>query len=215
MTKKHRTFYFWSFYKWQILAGLVILILGIYFLYTALSQKECALSVMLIDCHTDQTQEQMEQELLKALQLDPEQYSVSLQNNLMFNGTDSGSYAMTSLSRFLADLGSEKLDVCGMLETDFWKYEQSGTFLDLRECFTKEELQALAEFLIIAEDGRVVGLWANHLPRMQENNCYDDASVRGAIGIIYQTKHLSAAKKYLLYLSGQTDRSYSSAFIFQ
>lgn len=109
---------------------------------------------------------------------------------------------MTSLSRFLADIGSEKLDVCGMLEDDFRKYDQSGSFLDLRECFGEEQLLALEEFLVTAKDGRVTGLLADALPGMQKDGCYDSPDTRGMIGIVYNTKRLEMAKRYLLYLAG-------------
>lgn len=201
MTPKQHLEYFWSFYKWQILAAVVLAILGISLLCTALSKKECALSVMLIDCHTEVSQEQMEQELLQALGLDFDCYSVQVQNNLMFAETDSGSYAMTSLSRFLSDIGSEKLDVCAMTEQDYYKYEDSGTFLDLRNCFSEKELSALAEYTITAEGGRILGLWADLLPGMQKYGCYENGQ-RGIIGIVYNTKHVTAAKRYLLYLAG-------------
>jgi len=201
MKPKQLLEYFWSFYKWQILAAFVVAALGISLLWTALSKKECALSVMLIDCHTDAGQEQMEQDLLLALTLDAKQYQVQVQNNLMFANTDSGSYAMTSLSRFLADVGSETLDVCAMTEQDYYKYEASGTFMNLRECFSEEELAALAPYTITAEDGRIFGLWANQLPGMQQYGCYESGQ-RGAVGIVYNTRHLETAKRYLWYLAG-------------
>lgn len=201
MTPKQHLAYFWSFYKWLILVAAVVTALGIYLLYTACSEKECALSVMLIDCHTDAGQEQMEQELLQALELDAKNYCVQIQNNLMFAETNSGSYAMTSLSRFLSDLGSEKLDVCAMTEQDFLTYEASGTFLDLRDCFSKEELAALEEFTVIGEDGKIPGLWTASLPVMEQYGCYEEGR-KGAVGIVYNTRHLEAAKQYLLFLAG-------------
>lgn len=201
MKLKQHLEYFWSFYKWQILAAAVVAMLGIFLLCTALSKKECALSVMLIDCHTDAGQEQMEQDLLEAFGLDTKKYQVQVQNNLMFAETDSGSYAMTSLSRFLADIGSETLDVCAMTEQDFYKYEASGTFLDLGACFSEEELSALADYTVTAGEGRIPGLWADLLPGMQQYGCYESGQ-RGVVGIVYNTKHLEAAKRYLLFLAG-------------
>lgn len=205
MSVKKNLAYFWSFYKWLILAALVVVILGIYLLCTSLFQKECVLSVMLMDCHSGTDQKQMEKELLQALQLEGKKYTIEIQMDLMFAGTDSGSYAMTSLARFLADIGSEKLDVCGMLEENFWEYERSGTFLDLRECLKEEQLQALEEFLVTSEDGRIVGLFASDLPGMRKDGCYGSPDGNGIIGIAYNTRHLEMAKGYILYLAGVTE----------
>lgn len=197
---KNNLSYFWEFYKWQIIAVGVVAVLGIYLLCTALLKKECALSVMLLDCHTDKGQEQMERELLQALQLDKQKYTVSVQNELMISDTDAGTYAMTSLSRFLSDVGSEKLDVCGMLESDFLKYDASGTFLDLRECLDEAQLQRLQKALLVTDDGRVIGIYADGLPGMQKDGCYDAADSRGVLGVVYNTKHRETAGAYLTYL---------------
>lgn len=199
--KKINIGYFWDFYKWQILAALVVAVLSIYLLSEALTKKECVLSVMLLDCHGTTGQEQMERELLQALQLNEKQYTVCVQSDLMISDTQSGSYAMTSLSRLLAEIGSEKLDVCGMLEEDFFKYEASGTFLDLQEYMGKEELDAFGDELVIMEDGRVAGIYADVLPQMQKNRCYDSEDNRGVIGIVYNAKHPEMATAYLIWLA--------------
>lgn len=199
MQKKHSG-YFWEFYRWQILAALIVTALAIYLFRAAWTKKECALSVMLLDSHGETSQEQMERELIQALQLNERQYTVSVQSDLMIADTQSGSYAMTSLSRLLADIGSEKLDVCGMLEEDFFKYEASGTFLDLREYMEVEELNAFGDGLVVMGDGRIVGIYADMLPQMQKNGCYDAENGRGVIGIVYNTKRPETAAAYLRWL---------------
>ncbi len=199
--KKNDIGYFWEFYKWQIMAALVVLAAGIYLLGAALTKKECVLSVILFDCHTDIAREQMEGQLQQALGLDEKKYTVSVENSLMIADTESGSYAMTSLSRFLADIGSEKLDVCGMLEADFRTYDDAGTFLDLRECLDEKALRELGDALLVTEDGRISGIYADLLPGMQRDGCYDKAGSRGVVGVIYNTKHRDAAAEYLLYLA--------------
>lgn len=201
MKLKNDLQYLWIYYKWQILAALVVVILGIHFLITTFSARECALSVNLFDCHTNVSQEKMEKELLQSLQLDERKYSVDVQNSLMLDDTESGSYAMTSLSRFLSDVGSEKLDVCGMLEDTFLKYDNSRTFLDLRECLTEEQLLYLERALLMTSDGRVIGIYADELPGMQKDGCYDSPDARGVIGIIYNTMHREMAVNYLMYLA--------------
>ncbi len=205
MKIKNRLEYFWDFYKWPFLAALVLLILGASFLAAALSQKECVLSVMLLDCYAEVSQEEMKADILQGLQLDEKKHAVEMQNNLMLDNTEAGGYAMTSISRFLADIGSEKLDVCGMLEQTFLKYDNAATFLDLRTCFSEQELESFANALLITADGRVIGLYADQLPRMQTDGCYDSRDARGVIGIVYNTKHPEMAKQYLLYLARITE----------
>lgn len=202
MKCKNNLAYFWFFYKWQLLAALVLLALGASFLTEAFRQKECVLSVMLLDCHAEVSQEEMEQEILLALKLDKEEYAVQMQSHLMLDNAEAGGYAMTSISRFLADIGSGKIDVCGMLEGDYRTYDRSGAFLDLRECLNEDQLRILSDALATGDDGRVIGLYADRLPGMLEAGCYDLPDERGIVGIVYNAEHLEQAVRYLLYLSG-------------
>ena len=199
---KNNLEYFWMYYKFPFIAGLIVVILVLYFLITTLTAKDTALSVMLIDCHTEMSGEEMAEEYMDTVRLDKKKYQVQIQNNLMFQGTDSGNYSMTSLSKFMADIGSELLDVCGMLKDDFIKYDGSETWTDLRKCLTDEQLEELKDRLLTADDGRVIGILADNLPVIQSDGCYTNEETDAAIGIIYNAPHKDEAVKYLLYLAG-------------
>ncbi|MBU5480970.1 hypothetical protein [Blautia sp. MSJ-19] len=199
---KNNLEYFWTYYKLPFAAVMIVVILVLYFLVTSLTAKDTALSVMLIDCHSEMSGEKMAEEYMEASGLDQKKYQVQIQNNLMFQGTDSGNYSMTSLSKFMADIGSELLDVCGMLKDDFVKYDGSETWMDLHECLTDEQLETLKDKLLTTDDGRVIGIMADDLPVMQADGCYTNEETDAAIGIIYNTPHKDEAVKYLLYLAG-------------
>ena len=199
---KNNLEYFWMYYKLPFIAGMIVVILALYFLITTLTAKETALSVMLIDCHTEMSGEEMAEEYMDTTGIDKKKYQVQIQNNLMFQGTDSGTYSMTSLSKFMADIGSELLDVCGMLKEDFVKYDQSDTWTDLREYLTEEQTEILKDHLLITDDGSVIGILADDLPVLLAEECYTNKETEAAIGIIYNAPHKDEAVKYLLYLAG-------------
>ena len=199
---KNNLEYFWMYYKLPFIAGMIVAILVLYFLITTLTAKDTALSVMLIDCHTEMNGEEMAEKYMDSAGIDKKKYQVQIQNNLMFQGTDSGNYSMTSLSKFMADIGSELLDVCGMLKEDFIKYDGSQTWMDLRECLTDKQMEDLKDRLLTADDGRVIGILADELPVIQAENCYTNEETEAAIGIIYNAPHKDEAVKYLLYLAG-------------
>lgn len=194
--------YFWMHYKLPFLAGLVVVVLAVYFLVASLTAKDTVLSVMLIDCHTEMSGEKIAEEYMEATGLDQKKYQVQIQNNLMFQGTDSGNYSMTSLSKFMADIGSELLDVCGMLKEDFIKYDGSQIWMDLRECLSEEQSEKLKDRFLTADDGRVIGIMADKLPVLMADGCYTGTDTQAAVGIIYNTPHKEQAIKYLLYLAG-------------
>lgn len=199
---KNNLEYFWMYYKLPFLAGVVVVVLVVYFLVASLTAKDTVLSVMLIDCHTEMSGEKIAEEYMEVTGLNQKKYQVQVQNNLMFQGTDSGNYSMTSLSKFMADIGSELLDVCGMLKDDFIKYDGSDTWMDLRECLTDEQSKVLEDYFLMTDDGRAIGIMADELPILKADNCYTSTDTEAAVGIIYNTPHKEEAVKYLLYLAG-------------
>ena len=168
---KNQLYYFWSFYKWIIIAVGIAAALIIYFLAAKLIEKEMALSVMLMDCHTEISDEQMNQDFAGYIGLDTKRYTVSIQNTLMINEEEGGNYTMTCLARFLSDIGSEKLDVCGMLLQDFEKYDNADTWMDLTDCFSKEELEELSDGLYYDTAGAPIGLYADRMHALPEYAC--------------------------------------------
>ena len=216
---KNNIWYLWNDYKWLLMAGLVVAALAIHLLFAALLKKDAALCVMLVDAHTPVSESDMQRDALAALGLDPGKYSATFSNSLMFSDTDSGNYAMASLSRFLADIGSEKLDVCAMREDDFKKYDESGTWADLAALFgeagmsvadeaglllaDEAGLPVLDEEDLLVADGRVIGIYADALPGLEKYECYPQEDCRGVVGIVYNAPHPENAVRYLAYL-GQT-----------
>jgi len=207
--------YLWSDYKWILLACLVVLGLVAHFALTALTQKETAVYAMLIDCHTDTPQKTFEADALRALELDPGLYRAQIETGLMFTDTESGSYAMTSLSRFLADIGSGKLDICAMPEEEFVKYDRSGTWTDLRKVFpeparedssreSRQEGEPSPDAFLI-RDGRVIGMYADRLPALAAYGCYENPESRGVVGILYNAPHSENAAAYLRWLGKETE----------
>lgn len=197
--------YFLMDYKLFIAAGLLVVILAVYFVAVACTSKETLLSVMLIDCQAQTDGEEMADFYMETAGLDKKEYQVQIQSDLMFQGTDSGDYTMTSLSKFMTDIGSERLDVCGMLLDDFEKYDKAGSWMDLRECLTKEQSETLKSHFLETEDGRVIGLLTDALPQMKADGCYCDEE-KGVIGIAYNTPHREEAIRYLLYLAGEMEQ---------
>ena len=197
---KNRLTYLLTDYKWFWLAGLVVAALVIHLLVAAFSQKETVLYAMLVDCHADASQNVLETDALADLGFDPGTQRVQIESSLLFEDTQSGSYAMASLSRFLADIGSGKLDVCGMLEDDFVKYDNADTWTDLSEIMGLE-LPADEEKLLV-RDGRVIGVYADALPVLSGYGCYDRSYGRGVLGIVHNAPHMDNARAYLLYLAG-------------
>ncbi len=193
---KEKAEYFWTYYKAPFFAILAAILIFGYWVHAAAVEKEIEFSVMLVDCHASVSEDEMEREFASYAGMDAD--AVSFQNSYLVSDSTSGTYAMTSISRFYSDIGTEKLDVCGFQESDFEKYASSGTFLDLRECFTDEELSGYGENLYYCQ-GKPVGIYSEGLSGLTESGCYLEKT--GMVGIIYNSKHVATAADYIRYLS--------------
>lgn len=71
---KNNLEYFWMYYKLPFIAGMIVVILAMYFLITTLTTKDTALSVMLIDCHTEMSGEEMAEEYMDTAGIDKKKY---------------------------------------------------------------------------------------------------------------------------------------------
>ena len=198
---KNELGYFWLYYKWQFLAVLSVVLLFLYFGVSALTEKKTVLSVMLLDCHASCSQEEMEERFLEDMGFDRKTEKVEVQSSLMLSDASSGNYAMTSLSRFLTEIGSGKLDLCGMVLQDFEKYDKSGTFLDLSLILPQELLARLENYQIRTEDGRIIGLDPKGLPVLADCGCYEEEAA--AVGIVYNTTRKEKTVEFLAYLAGE------------
>ena len=78
---KNNLEYFWMYYKLPFIAGMIVIILAMYFLITTLTTKDTALSVMLIDCHTEMSGEEMAEEYMDTAGIDKKKYQVQIQRS--------------------------------------------------------------------------------------------------------------------------------------
>ena len=198
---KNEAAYLWMTFKWPLLCAFVIVFVAAAFLAAALNKKDTVLSVMLIDCHSEVSQDEMEKDFMTALGIDMGKQQAEFLTDLLFSDAGSGSYAMTSLSRFLTEIGNGKLDVCAMLEEDFIKYDNSDTWADLSELLGEALLSVPGDSLLV-KDGRVIGIDTKALPVLAEYGCYEYDEKRGIIGVVYNSPHRETAADYLMYAAG-------------
>lgn len=189
--------YFWTYYKTPVLAALALLLTAAFWLHSAASEKETALNVLLMDAMSGTDDETMGEELKKGIGVADGEKEVLIGSSYLLSGTDSGTYAMTSISKFYSEVGTGKLDVCGFWEKDFEKYAGSGSFLDLRNCFSQEELKELEAFLYY-EKGAPVGIYAHGLPKLTGYGCYEGHPA--IVGIVYNSERVGTAAKALRFL---------------
>lgn len=201
-TWKNRIEYFWMYYKIPVFAGIIAVWILISFLSALLQQKEEVLNVILFDSHSEMSGEKMAEKYMEEMGMDNNNYDVTIQNSYFLEDSASNTYAMAGMSDFYAAVGTEKLDVCGMLEEEFANYVKSGCYVDLSNYLTAEQMQQIENRLYRTDDGKVYGIYVNGLLKMQESGSYLHDEKKAIIGIIYNTPHLEEALCYVKYMVG-------------
>lgn len=197
---RDRIEYFWMYYKLPLLAVIIMVFAVVQWVWASGVGKAVQLSVMLSDCYTDADGEFLAGEFAEYAGLDEKTETVLINTKSLFSNAPTGIYAMTSLSRFYADTGTEKLDVAGFLQEDFQRYAGAEVFANLEELFGRDEL-ALYEDHLYYQDGKPVGIYADGLPGLQKYKIYDDPEKRAVIGVVYNSRNRNMAGKYIEYLS--------------
>ena len=197
-SRREKLEYFWMYYKIPFLAVVAFLVIAIYFVSAAVTEKENGFSAILFDIHTDAEQSGLEEEYADYADIDTKKYEVLINTSLLLDDTSSTNYKISSISKFYSLIGTEDLDVCMMTEADFEKYEKEGTYLDLSTCMTKEELSKFPE--LYEQDGKVLGIYGNELSKIKEISGYPDGE-KAIVGIVYNSKHVERSISFLEYLN--------------
>lgn len=189
--------YFWMYFKLPFCAALILIVVFTYFLVARATEKERVFQALLFDVHTETSEHALEQSFADYAGIDVKHNRIDISTSLLLSDATSN-YAMTSLSKFYTQIGTEDLDFVMMYEEDFSKLTNAETFLDLRELLTEAELSRFPK-LYTALDGTVLGVYGNELPMIQAIDGYSTGA-ESVAGIPYNTRHPEMARQFLLYL---------------
>lgn len=195
---KDKLEYFWMYYKLPVLVTLGVCFFVGYFVHAKLTEKESAFEALLFDIHTNAQEEELSEEFAGYAGIDTDEYEVVISTSLLLSDANSGNYTMASLAKLYTQVGTESLDACMMLESDFENYAEADCFADLRDIFTEQELEQFDQ-VYTDEDGQILGIYSSSLSKIQEIGGYEDAE--GILGIMYNSTHTDEAKAFVEFLS--------------
>ena len=143
-TPKERMSYFWDYYKWYVIIGLIAFLLVVHTAVTFINAKEPVLYGILIDGIQPVEQPEILQTFYDANGIDTDKQEIVLQTGLSLNSS-LPSVTQTFYQRIHAGIGSK--------ETDFLMgygyaisqcaYDSSHMLADLRDVFSPETLARL------------------------------------------------------------------------
>ena len=157
-TRQEKLAYFWDYYKWHTIVGVVALIIVISSIYNALTAKDMVMSGILLNCTPtfDSTkQDELVLDFMAQQEINTKKNEVFLNTSLYYSVFDNesdieytnGESTYTASQIMLVQVASGDLDfITGDLET-LTSVAYSEFFVDLRTVLTKEQLAAYEPYL--------------------------------------------------------------------
>lgn len=137
-----RLSYFWSYYKWYVLGGMLALIIGIYAIAEIVTHKEEALFGIVVNADVPGDEEAFASSFLEYAGLDPQKYRVSFNSSLTFIDQLSQS-TIQARQTIMVYAASGDMDVAIMDELAFESYAYSELFSDLSVVLPEELFSSL------------------------------------------------------------------------
>ncbi|HKM33611.1 MAG TPA: hypothetical protein VJY54_02590 [Lachnospiraceae bacterium] len=144
---KKKLAYFWTYYKWFVIGGLIAIILIVTTAKAYMDKKEYALyGVMLNGYSLSQEEEPLATGFEEYAGIDTNKYSVSFNSTLTM--TDQMDQSGIGATQFImVYIAAKDLDVTVMDLKRFGKYANGDTYLDLRELLDADMLDKLSDKL--------------------------------------------------------------------
>lgn len=149
---KHKSFkeklkYFWYYYKWYVIAGVVLFAAVISFVYSRVTEKDTILSGIALNGNLLNGQEKSEtllSDFISYLELDPAKNEAFIKTGLYMNGSNVQE-AYEANQYITLNIAVGDLDICLMNEESFLSFAYDDTFADLTECLDEELKNSLSD----------------------------------------------------------------------
>lgn len=142
---KHGTFkqkvqYFWEYYRWHTLAVILIGIFAFYMIYMYATKKEEILYGAILNCYALENAEAYSREFVEYAGYDPEKYEAGFDSTVSVNFDEFDVNASASAEKLAMYMAAYQLDVMIAGDQIFENYANGGTFTDIRDHLTEEQI---------------------------------------------------------------------------
>ncbi len=151
MSFREKLAYFWDYYKVHTIVAICVIALAISFVRQVASNKPCAFYAVLLNAvpvleNTD-TSVIWEDEFQEFAGIDTETYQVIIDTSISLSAGGSSQYDMANRQKMAAMMHAGDIHTIVADTETFEGYARVGTFYDLTEIFSAEELAPYADLL--------------------------------------------------------------------
>lgn len=141
-----RLAYFWGYHKWYVIGGIVVAVLLITLIRDIVTSKEDVMYAVVVNGYATENEAALADGFAEYLGIDTSKQSVSFHSSV-FIGGEMNESSITSGQLITVYMAAGDLDVGIMDPVQYEKYAYAGTFSDLREQLSPEQLSALSSKL--------------------------------------------------------------------
>ncbi|MCX4304664.1 MAG: hypothetical protein OSJ69_02550 [Acetatifactor sp.] len=153
-TPKQKLAYFWDYYKWHVIIGVIVLVTAVSFIYQAVTRKSVALYALLLNAAEYNFMEDNSKNTAAFAEyagIDENKFDIMYDTSVQLGTVDD----YTSAQKLMVYIAAAELDVMVSDSDSLTKYAYQGNFHDLRQILTEEQLSAYQDFFYYI-DGAVV-----------------------------------------------------------
>lgn len=143
---KKRLAYFWYYYKWFVLGGILLVVIMVSTVYGILTRTTSALYGVVVNSVTLGDADAFIQDFTDYAGFDTSKYHADVNASLMI-GNEVDETTLNSSQFIMVYMSAQDLDFAVMDPDTFNKFGYNDIYLDLRTCFSEEELAAMSDKL--------------------------------------------------------------------
>ena len=163
-TPKQKLAYFWYYYKWHVIIGIVIIAMVSSFIYQFVNRKDTAFNTVLLNASL---LDQMSSEQPKFIAdfaekegIDLNTSDITFDTSIRIVEDSMDETSVTSSQKLMVYVAANELDSMITDFDSFRKYANSSVFYDLRDVLTDEQIQALEPYFYYVDREVVLAIEA-------------------------------------------------------
>ena len=137
--------YFWDYYKIHVLVGAFVIIFLVMLIRDMTDNKPYALNAIFINANTMEMGDAIEEDFARLEDINTEEFEVFIDLNTTMSTGATTTQDVTTTERIYAMIGARELDTLVADPQIFEQLSANEVFLDLRDYFTGDELEALGD----------------------------------------------------------------------
>lgn len=152
---KDRLHYFWDYYKWHTILTLLAVIIGTALIRDIVTRKESALFALLLNAYPiSDDADDFKGRYAEYAGIDTDAFDITFNSTLRM-GQEPDEASMNASQMIMVHVAARDMDVMTMDTPYFSNYAYNGTYMDLRDILTPEQIAAYQDRLFYM-DGAVM-----------------------------------------------------------